>query len=147
MHVQQSTISEYLYLSADETWFHTRSNLVHLVLDTHCYNIICKSQKMKKYSGMSSCLIGDPINSNIGDLSDMLDQACWSPIRHVGLSLGMSFSNQACQAPMGLQSDILISNRSLMGLQYVSDNDNINVNSIKFNLGNGMSRCLPLGHL
>ena len=84
------------------------------------------------------------------------DQACRSPMRIVGLQWGMSVSNEAClsneacrspmglwwgmsvfdhacRSPMGIQSDMSFSTGSQICLRWVSDNNNIFVNSSEFN--------------
>ena len=72
----------------------------------------------------------------------VFDDACRSPMRHVGLRWGMSVSdetcrsllrqvglrwvfNQACRSPMSLRSPMSISDGSSMGLRWVSDRASI----------------------
>ena len=92
-----------------------------------------------------TCLIGDRHASSETDMSDwrpirdtwvsseacqspirhvghglrwVFDEACRSPIRHAGLRL---VSCQACWSPMGLWSDMSVSDGSPIGLRWVFD--------------------------
>ena len=54
-----------------------------------------------------------------------------SPIRHFGLGWGMSVADKAYQSPMKHVKDFNQACQFWMGLQWVSDNNNISVNSNK----------------
>ena len=66
----------------------------------------------------------------------VFNEACWSPMKHVEVSDGSPIRHvgplwSMSRSPMGHRSGMLVSDGSLIGLWWVSDNNNIFENSLK----------------